>query len=549
VKASSLGPAGLALAALLLVCVIAPPEVRGLGLAAAAFFVALAVAVTSGASAASPARIWIVMGLPPALLISRCALAPGEAVEPTAVFFVAGFAGAAAAASALAPDRLAGLYVAFAAFSGGRALYETVWGLAGSASLLQAADPGGVDPAVLNRLEQGRPYGGFATPAALGCFLAMTIPPVAAWALGKTGRLRALGLAAAAVGTAGLIATRSVTAMAALAAALALASLRGRVSRRIVTGALAAIAIAVVGAGVVRPDAVFAPGRADSPWRLRAGNVRIALEEADDHPLTGVGPGGYAEAFPQYRRAGDNESRHAHDLPAELIAEWGVPAGLALSALFFWIFLSPLVALDKAAQTFGSGLAVGLAAFAIHNLVDFTAFLPSLLLIAAVGRGLLARPAPGARSGLPVRIGWTALAVTVCLAAAASGLAREALFQAHEAAASADHARAQALARRAGRIAPWDADPPQFSAGAALAATPSEPAAALAAAERAVRAAPARASARWSRAQARSVTGDAPGAYADLVEASRLYPLKAEYATQRDVLADALRKASAGAPR
>src|SRR6185503_1023543 len=148
------------------------------------------------------------------------------------------------------------------------------------------------------------------------------------------------------------------------------------ISRRVLAGTALAIGLAVAAAGIARPDAVFAPGRADSPWSLRAGNVRVALEIARAHPLFGVGPGGYAEAFPQYRREGDNESRHAHDLPAELMAEWGIPAGLALSALFFWIFLSPLVALDKAAQTFGSGLAVGLAAFAIHNLVDFTAFLP-----------------------------------------------------------------------------------------------------------------------------------------------------------------------------
>jgi len=138
------------------------------------------------------------------------------------------------------------------------------------------------------------------------------------------------------------LATQSITAMAALAGAVALAGLRGRIAGRVVAGTALAIGLAVAVAGIARPDAVFAPGRADSPWSLRAGNVRVAVEIARAHPLLGVGPGGYAEAFPQYRRAGDNESRHAHDLPAELMAEWGIPGGLALSALFFWLFVAPV---------------------------------------------------------------------------------------------------------------------------------------------------------------------------------------------------------------
>jgi hypothetical protein len=51
------------------------------------------------------------------------------------------------------------------------------------------------------------------------------------------------------------------------------------------------------------------------------------------------------------------------------------------------------------------------------------------------------------------------------------------------------------------------------------------------------------------RASARSAAGDATGAYADLFEASKLYPLRAEYASQRDALATALGKAGEAAPR
>jgi hypothetical protein len=395
--------------------------------------------------------------------------------------------------------------------------------------------------AMLGRLDQGRPYGGFSTPAALGCFFIMTIPVVASWAFGKRGGLRAFGLCAATVGALGLVATRSVSAMAALGLALALAGLRGRVAPRLVALSAGAIGLAIVAAAVMRPDAVFAPGRPDSPWRLRAGNVRVALQIARDHPVAGVGPGGFAEAFPQYRREGDNESRHAHDLPAELMAEWGVPVGLVLSASFFWLFLGPVLSAPGGPRAPASGLAVGVAAFAIHNLADFTAFLPSLLVFAAVCRGLLVEGVSRDRPNPGVRAAWLALVVVLAAVAAGTGSARETLFEARQAAVGGDHAEALRLAERAARLTPWDADPRQFAAEARL-AMGSGADAALIDAERAVRRAPARAAARMVRARARIAVGDVAGAYADVAEAERLYPLHPDYAKRREALAAALEK-------
>jgi len=545
-KQQLLGPAGLALAAVLVLCVVAPPEVRGSALAAMALFVA--VAALSATAARSPAAILVFAAVPLALVAARTAIAPGEAVEPFVCILLAALAGIGAAEVSERVEFLARLFAVLLAFAGGRALYETLWGLTAAADRLRQAMPVGDVPAVLNRLEQGRPYGGFSTPAALGCFLIMTIPAVAAWAFGKRGAARAFGLGAASLGAAGLVATRSVSAMAALACALALAGLRGRVAPRLVAISAGAIGLAIVAAAIMRPDAVFAPTREDSPWRLRAGNVRVALEIARDHPLAGVGPGGYAEAFPQYRSAGDNESRHAHDLPAELVAEWGVPVGLLLSALFFWVFLGPVVSKTGDPRTLTSGMTVGVAAFAIHNLADFTAFLPSLLVFAAVCRGLLVPSVPRERAIPVARAAWVALVLAIAFVAAGSGLAREALFDAREAATSGDHAAALQFAERAARLAPWDADPPQFAAEARMAAGAGADAA-LDDAERAVRRAPSRAAARMVRARARTAVGDLTGAYADAAEAQRLYPLHSDYAARRDALAAALEKASEAAPR
>jgi O-antigen ligase len=543
----SAGPPGLALVALLVVCVVAPPEIHGLGLAAMAIFTTLAVVVSS--ASASTASQWIWAAVPAAIVASRIAIAPGEAVEPAATLLLAALAGLAASGIRMPTDLLATLFGVAVAFVSGRALYETLWGLAAWAERVRASVPAVDAAAILNRLEQGRPYGGFVTPAALGCFLAMTIPPVAAWAIGKKGSARTLGLAAAALGAAGLLATRSVTAMAALAGAMALAGLRGRIAPRVLAGTALTIGLAVAFAGIARPDAVFAPGREDSPWRLRAGNVRVGLEIAREHPLTGVGPGGYAEAFPQYRRAGDNESRHAHNLPAELMAEWGIPAGLALSALFFWLFVAPVVRASGESRTFASGLSIGLAAFALHNLVDFTAFLPSLLVLAAVSRGWLAARPAVTHAAPRMRVATIALAGGLAIVAAGAGLAREALFDARQAAVAGDHPKALAAASRARRAAPWDADPPQLEAEARMASAGPDIAAALDDADGAVVRAPARAAARAVRARARAAAGDAAGAYADLVEASRLYPARSDYAADRDALGAALGNARAGAPR
>jgi hypothetical protein len=507
VRPSLLGPAGLALAAVLTLGAVAPLDVSGSNLAAMALFAGIAAVASATQAVRSPASRWLFATVPVAVVAARLAIAPGEAVEPTAWMLLAVLAGIGAAQGTRGEEHLAWVLAAVVAISGGRGLFEAFRG--------------------------SRP----AEAGAVGGFLILTLPAAAAWALGKRGRSRAVGLAAAAVGAAGLLATRSVPAVAALALALALAGLRGRIAPRTLTLGAAALGIAVFGLAVAKPDVVG------------AGSARAAFEIARDHPLAGVGPGGLAEAFPRYRRAGDDESRHAFNLPAELAAEWGVPVGLTLSALFFWLFIGPAMRRGEGPFTLGAGLTAGVAAFALHNLAGMTAFLPSLLVPAAVCRGLVARPVATHEPATPLaRTAWIALSLALAWVAVGSGWARDALSEARDAASSGDHPTALRLALRASSLAPWDADPPLFTAGARMAAG-SSAAAAIQDADRAVERAPSRASARFVRAGVRSAAGDATGAYADLVEASRLYPLRAEYASQRDALAAALGKAGEAAPR
>lgn len=541
------GPLGLALCTLLAVCALVPAEVHGSGAVAAALLVTLLAAATSAQASRTTASSLVWLFLPLALLAVRLSVAPGAGVEPVSWIVLAVAAGLATAAAPRPLEAIPWCAAALVAVEGGRALYEAAWGLSHWAAQLRESAPSGDSLFVLGRLEQGRPYGGFSTPAALGGFLALMLPAVAAWSFGLRGRARWAGLACAGLGAAGLASTRSVGALGALAGALLLAGARGRVAPRLVAIVAGSIGVCLLVAGLIRPDAVFAPFRQDSPWRLRAGNVRIAAAIAADHPILGAGPGGYAQAFPAYRGKTDNESRHAHDLPAELLAEWGLPTGSALGAIFFVAFLAPLFGARGQPRTFSSGAAVGLAAFALHNLVDFTAFLPSVLLIACVMRGLLAaEPAP-----IPVRLGrraaWVLPVLAAGLVVTGSGLARDALHEAKAAAADGDHAGALTEAQSAMSAAPWDADARMFAAQALMALQIWDEA--LTECDRAVRLAPQRAAARALRARARLARQDPAGAYADLVEAVRLYPEMSEYASQRDEAAGWLRKASEGARR
>jgi hypothetical protein len=247
---------------------VIPPEIHGLGLAAMGILAMLAV-LTAPPAAASASR-WFFAAVPACIVSLRLALAPGDAVEPVVTWLLAAVAGIAASGASIPASLLARVFGACLAAVSLRAIYESVWGLTAWAEGLRDV-PGAGASAVLNRLQQGRPYAGFVTPAALGCFLAMTIPPVAAWAAGRTGRARALGFSAVVLGIIALIATRSVTAMAALAGALVLAALRRRIQPRLFVGACVALGLSVATVGLMRPDAVFAPFHPDSPWRLRAG--------------------------------------------------------------------------------------------------------------------------------------------------------------------------------------------------------------------------------------------------------------------------------------
>jgi hypothetical protein len=367
----------------------------------------------------------------------------------------------------------------------------------------------------------------------LGGYLVLVLPVVAATAWAGRGTRRLTWCVIAVLLAIGLACTESVTAVVGLIGALGLAALAGRIPRRV--AAVLLLVAAAAGAGIVlaRGREVLEVGGKDTPWSLRAKNFRIAVEMIEDHPWTGVGPGAFGEHYPAYRRPGDNETLYAHNLPLQLTAELGLPLGAAAGLAFFVLFCGPLFRRSVESAPLSRGIEIGLAAFALQNLADFTAYLPSVLLTAVMLRAAVAR-----RDALawawPTRlpaVAATVLALVAAWVAIGTARAEHESWQARLSMAADDRPDALRRVERAARLAPWQADHwiglAQLRAGED---SEDDRESALQAVEHAVRLVPHRAAAFDLRGRLRFARGDYPGSYADALVASRLYPMHEPYA-------------------
>jgi len=419
------------------------------------------------------------------------------------------------------------------------AIHQKLWGLAAIAEAIRNGAPVPDAEFILVRAEVGRAYAAFATPAALGGYLVLTLSAAAAAAWFARGSRRAAWAAVVVLQLAGLACTESVTAVLSALGAVGLALIAGRLPRRVALILLVVVAVGVTGIFLARGREVLDVGGEDTPWTLRARNFRVAVEMIEQHPAAGVGPGEFGERYPAYRRPGDNESRYAHNLPLQMAAEFGLPLGALTGIGFFVLFLGPVLRRSAESPPLVRGIEIGLAAFAIQNLADFTAYLPSVLWTAVMLRAAVAR-----RDALawtwPSRVpALAAIAVTLGAVWVTIGTARaeQQDWEARVSMASGDRADALRRTELAVRHAPWEADH-WLALGQLQAAEISgrQREAALEAVNRAVDLVPYRAAARDLRGKLRFLAGDYPGAYADAVEAARLYPMYTPYAERLDDL-------------
>lgn len=135
---------------------------------------------------------------------------------------------------------------------------------------------------------------------------------------------------------------------------------------------------------------------AASEWQFRTAIIRDALRMWKDRPLWGVGPGGFALAFPYYQSDTDAAVRvlHAHCEPIQFLAEFGALGALiALGAVAVMAHRlsrgmnrddSEAPRLAELERPF-AGLA--LTTVGLHALVDFPFRAPAIALLAAFCAG------------------------------------------------------------------------------------------------------------------------------------------------------------------
>ena len=413
-------------------------------------------------------------------------------------------------------------------------------------SLLESAD---LDPAAASRLSTLRVFSRFLLPSVFASFLLLSLPPALGLAReGQKGR-RVLALAAAVIMAVALLLTRSHGALAALLATVVLWRLpagrrRPAWTAAIVTVILVALAMVVWSrSGVLLTDA-----SGQGPAALRLRNVQTAFSMLVDHPVQGLGGGGYGAAYPSYREPGDNETHFVHNSYLQLVVEHGLTMAVPLVLLLLSWGSITRQALARNAPV-KTGMVLGLTAFLLHNLVDFSALLPSTLWTAALLAGLVASPEAGQEKEEITGRAWRLVPVAAALAAAllaatagvATGLARESLERSQAQVSGGDLAGALASARKSTTWAPWRPEGHLLEAEILMRhpELAGDDAGRLAwqAASRALRWAPVWPAAHSVRAATAAMQGQPGLAAADLQRAVELYPMETAYARQLDILA------------
>ena len=121
------------------------------------------------------------------------------------------------------------------------------------------------------------------------------------------------------------------------------------------------------------------------PIRLRWVNWQTTGWVFGQHPWLGVGLGGVGQAGLLAPTAAANITPYAHNTYLQLLAEFGI-AGVGVLAAGVWALLR-LIRSGVAAHP---GLALAVATIPLHNVVDFSAYAPEVLLPWAVLAGTLA---------------------------------------------------------------------------------------------------------------------------------------------------------------
>ncbi len=258
----------------------------------------------------------------------------------------------------------------------------------------------------------GRASAGFSQPNQLGGFLVLLVPLAIAGAL-ISPRWRIPFAIAAAAAAGGVYASFSRGALVGLAV-VPFFFLRGW--RLWILGPLVVLVIVLAAPGLVR-ERFATLTSSGGEISTRVDIWRTAFDIWENHPVLGVGLGGFPLAYEQ-ALVPDKEflpstifqpPPHAHNIFLQLMAEQGILGLLAFVAILVAAVRGTIRlrhSSDRVARLLGSGLLAALAAFLVHNLFDVTFEDPQTGLYVFVLFGLIAatdhlyrdRPSP---AGVP----------------------------------------------------------------------------------------------------------------------------------------------------
>ena len=248
-----------------------------------------------------------------------------------------------------------------------------------------------LDPAMRNRLTEGRASGTFFYPNSFAAHLILTLPVclAALWIWG--GRVHPPSLSrilfiTTATGLAGttLVWSGSRAALVALGGGIVFSAMFTKLPRKWRTS-IAVTTIALVGAGLIAAN----QGRSLSSLEARFNYWSAAVDMAVKHPVTGVGVGEFFPEFARRLKPGQELTRVPHNFWLLFAAECGFPGAIAAT-----LFIALPALLSRGSdKRYPEGreprlllfaLRTGLMAWILHSLTDINFHVPGTMITAAI---------------------------------------------------------------------------------------------------------------------------------------------------------------------
>lgn len=312
-------------------------------------------------------------------------------------------------------------------------IYQYYFGLAHTEDYLRAYGaemglPRGKVASAMLALEYRRAFSTMLSPNVLACFIAMVFPAgLHLYGSSRTAQGRAIAMSSVGLMAAAAVLTKSFGGLIALAAGTAVymaarLAVPGAGRRKPGMAWVAAALIVCVAAGYFivysRTGGFFGVERS---YTERMNYFRGSLDTFATSPLAGKGAGSFSVTYLRTIRPGGGETRYAHNLVLQTLAETGLLGLAAVAALFIVFFYRCFrgVKRGEADASLYAALAAGGGAFVAHNMVDYTWYVQETAavwwLFFGMAAGAVQEKGAGTRTGAAVKLVATACVLAVCV--------------------------------------------------------------------------------------------------------------------------------------